>query len=567
MRPKSQQQVAISMIFSADQQMRQTNRYYTNLIWLTTWTGIFPFVVVAYFQWIPVPFWPMFIWYLIYVGLNLPFSLMTLLGWKPQYVRWFAGIGLTLAWAILPVMVPMARHLWGTWLLAPIYSIIFLDSKVTTAVVGLTVAATATATIFFRPPLLGEDLLMAASIANVLIIVSNLMAILQALSRIQQVHKALSQAALQEETLARLDRTLGEVRSASGAVERIAAAVAEQSGQTGAFARGVLTRAVTDLETAGRRQNQAMATATTSLSELGRTVEEIAGGAQSQAEQVSRAAEVVRQMAQFTDEVAQRTSGAAANAVVNAEAAAEGYSQVEANLASATALQSALDRVSRSMLDLGKRSTQIGEVVTTVQEIAGQTNMLALNAAIEAARAGELGRGFAVVADSVRQLAERSGQSAREIAGLIGEVQEQVRSAVDAIGEAGSLSVQGAAQAAEAGSSLRVIRTRAAEIQTGMSEVNRRVQQLAQENRHLVSLMTDLSASTEEAAAAAEEISASSASLTGATDETERAGREAAGAICQVAGAAREMGALAATLEAQAGELNAVARGLREQLQ
>ncbi|MDF2630419.1 MAG: methyl-accepting chemotaxis protein [Symbiobacteriaceae bacterium] len=555
------------MLFSAEQQMRQTNRYYTNLIWLTTWTGIFPFVIAAYFRWIPVPFWPMFIWYLIYVGLNLPFSLMTLFGWKPQYVRWLAGIGLMLAWAVLPIMVPLARNIWGTWLLAPIYSIIFLDAKVTTTVVGLTVAATATATIFFRPAPLTADLILPASIANALIIVSNAMAILQALGRVRQVLDALSRAALQEETLARLDRTLLEVRSASGAVQRIATAVAEQSGQAGAFTRGVLTRAVTDLETVGQRQNQAMATATASLSELGRTVDEIAGGAQSQAAHVARAADVVRQMAQFTDEVARRAAGAAASAVANSDAAGQGYAQVEANLASANALQGALDRVSRAMLDLGRRSVKIGEVVTTVQEIAGQTNMLALNAAIEAARAGELGRGFAVVADSVRQLAERSGQSAREIAGLIGEVQEQVQGAVAAIGEAGSLSARGAAQAAEAGKALSVIRTRASEIQTGMTEVNQRVQQLAQENRQLVSLMNDLSASTEEAAAAAEEISASSASLTGATDETERAGREATGAIRQVAGAAREMGALAAALEAQAGELNEVARGLREQLQ
>ncbi|MEN6391393.1 MAG: methyl-accepting chemotaxis protein, partial [Syntrophomonas sp.] len=76
--------------------------------------------------------------------------------------------------------------------------------------------------------------------------------------------------------------------------------------------------------------------------------------------------------------------------------------------------------------ELEAQSRQIGDIVQAVVMIADQTNLLALNAAIEAARAGEHGRGFAVVADEVRNLAEISEKSARDIRGVVDEIRNRI---------------------------------------------------------------------------------------------------------------------------------------------
>jgi methyl-accepting chemotaxis protein len=82
---------------------------------------------------------------------------------------------------------------------------------------------------------------------------------------------------------------------------------------------------------------------------------------------------------------------------------------------------------------LGKKIAAIGNILNVIDDVAEQTNLLALNAAILAAQSGEHGKGFAVVADEIKDLAERTGASTKEISELVRAVQDQSRNAIQAM--------------------------------------------------------------------------------------------------------------------------------------
>jgi hypothetical protein len=88
--------------------------------------------------------------------------------------------------------------------------------------------------------------------------------------------------------------------------------------------------------------------------------------------------------------------------------------------------------IGQTIVKLAHLTRSIDAIITSVGEIATQSNLLALNASIEAARAGEHGRGFSVVADEVRSLAQQSTAASKQVRGILAEIQAAVRETIDA---------------------------------------------------------------------------------------------------------------------------------------
>lgn len=173
-----------------------------------------------------------------------------------------------------------------------------------------------------------------------------------------------------------------------------------------------LQAAATQQATGSKEQSAATSEITTTISELLATSRQIAESAQ--------------RVAQIADQ----TAGAAH----------AGQGMVDLTRESIVGIRRQVDQIVADMLELGKKSQEIGAVLDIVSELAEQTNILAINATIEAVGAGESGLRFGVVADEIRKLADRVGGSTKEIRTLIDDVRSAVNTTVMAT-ETGSKAV------------------------------------------------------------------------------------------------------------------------------
>jgi methyl-accepting chemotaxis protein len=295
-------------------------------------------------------------------------------------------------------------------------------------------------------------------------------------------------------------RARGEQRleDATAASTRAAAAAVQTVGWIAlaalAFGTGIavfLTRALT------RQIGSAVGQVQTSSAQLQASANEQALGTKEQATAMNEMTTTMNELLVTSRQIEESARRVAQISEEACEKARSGEQTVTTAQELIGGIRRQVDLVVHHMLELGKKSQQIGSVLDLVSELAEQTNILSINASIEASGAGEAGKRFAVVADEIRKLSDRVSSSAKRIRDHVDEVRSAVNATV-MVTETGSKAVDaGTKQFAEVAASFdqiaRIVSTsteavRQIELSTqqqtsAVEQVNAAIENVAQATR------------------------------------------------------------------------------------
>lgn len=212
----------------------------------------------------------------------------------------------------------------------------------------------------------------------------------------------------------------------------------------------------------------------------------------------------------------QKTNELASNAV---DAAQSGTEVIDRTINQMKTVEQKTSIASVTINSLGKKSSEINEIISVITSIADQTNLLALNAAIEAARAGEYGKGFAVVADEVRKLAEQSSQASGQISELIKEIQNEIALSIEAMNDGKVAVNDGQAIVERAGIEFDNITQSVEKVSNHMQEILSESRLIKTSSEKMVDDITHISEISIEATSNTQEIASASEQQTSSMEE------------------------------------------------
>ncbi len=348
--------------------------------------------------------------------------------------------------------------------------------------------------------------------------------------------------------------------SVSAAASKLAIA-AEQSGQ----ATGQIATTIQQVALGAAQQTESVTKTSGSVEQMSRVIEGVAKGAQEQARAISKASQVTSRISAAIEQVSANVQSVTRDSAESARYSRDGSQTVKETIKGMETIRAKVGFSASKVEEMGTRSSEIGTILETIEDIASQTNLLALNAAIEAARAGEQGKGFAVVADEVRKLAERSSLATKEIATLIKGIQKTVNEAVNAMKESEHEVDAGVARANSSGKVLESILRAAESVYKQAEEAGTAAAKVGTAAGELVEAVDSVSAVIEENTAATEQMAANSTELTqsieniaSVSEENSAAMEEVSASTEEVSAHVQEVSASAETMLEMADELQQV---------
>lgn len=245
------------------------------------------------------------------------------------------------------------------------------------------------------------------------------------------------------------------------------------------------------------------------LSQVSTSTNELATGANQISEDVSDISASLNAIENMVTTFVNSTKQMNDHSAITLNLVEKGRNAIESQAEGMTINVAATKNVARTIDELAKSASGISKITRTISEIAEQTNLLSLNASIEAARAGEHGKGFAVVAQEVRNLAEESSSSAKEVFNLVRNIEQGIQQSIEnmnkneaVVAEQYELIQETAKVFAEIVESTKFI---AESIENFMGQS----QHMQDSARKIAGAMENISSITQQSAAGTEQVSAS----------------------------------------------------------
>jgi methyl-accepting chemotaxis protein len=228
-----------------------------------------------------------------------------------------------------------------------------------------------------------------------------------------------------EETSSSMEQMLASLRGIAENVEVLYQSAEESSSSIMEMAatNDEVTENVQNMAGSVEETTSAIEEMTFSIKEVARNIEELSASTEETSSSISQMDTSISQVGLNANETARLSEHVSEDAHTGVEALRKTMLGLERIKQSSLSASGVIE-------SLGRRISEIGNILNVIDDVAEQTNLLALNAAIIAAQAGDHGKGFAVVADEIKNLAERTADSTKEIAELIRNVQEESRNAV-----------------------------------------------------------------------------------------------------------------------------------------
>ncbi len=288
----------------------------------------------------------------------------------------------------------------------------------------------------------------------------------------KSAHQVVSSAQLQEKSVKETSQAIMQIKES---VREVSEGVDQLSTSAGETASSTLEMAASIEEVAlsSEKLGEAVEEVSSSVTEMATSIKEIGASIINLLDASSTTASSIAEMDATIKQVEKNAMDTSAISESVRSDAETGKKAVEEAIAGMQAIRNSSQITAEVVENLSLRANDIGAILSVIDEVAEQTNLLALNAAIIAAQAGEHGKGFAVVADEIRELAERTSSSTREIAAVIKGVQEDTRRAVEAINQAENSISEGEKLSQRSGAALEKIVTGVKRASIQVSEIAR----------------------------------------------------------------------------------------------